>query len=59
MEQIDNERQQKMIPFCFLFAQDVELSRDGEQTGGAETETQTSYDGIVRTDTEEDEDVDS
>ena len=47
------------IPFSLLFAQKTVPTREGDQTGGAETETQTSLDGIVKTDSEEDEDVDS
>ncbi len=47
------------VPFSLLFAQKIVPSREGDQTGGAETETQTSLDGIVKTDSEEDEDVDS
>ncbi len=46
-------------PFSLLFAQKTVPTREGDQTGGAETETQTSLDGIVKTDSEEDEDVDS
>ncbi len=47
------------VPFSLLFAQKTVPTREGDQTGGAETETQTSLDGIVKTDSEEDEDVDS
>ena len=47
------------VPFSLLFAQKTVPTRAGDQTGGAETETQTSLDGIVKTDSEEDEDVDS
>ncbi len=47
------------VPFSLLFAQKAVPTREGDQTGGAETETQTSLDGIVKTDSEEDEDVDS
>jgi hypothetical protein len=46
------------VPFSLLFAHQTVPTREGEQTGGAETETQTSLDGIVTTDSEEDEDVD-
>ena len=46
------------VPFSLLFAQYTLPTREGDQTGGAETETQTSLDGIVKTDSEEDEDVD-
>lgn len=46
------------VPFSLLFAQKTVPTREGDQTGGAETETQTSLDGIVKTDSEEDEDVD-
>lgn len=45
-------------PFSLLFAQKVVPVRDGDETAGAETETQTSRDGIVRTDMEEDADTD-
>lgn len=48
----------RYIPFSLLFAQRIDPTRAGDQTGGAETETQTSLDGIVKTDSEEDEDVD-
>ena len=48
----------RCIPFSLLFAQRTDPTRTGDQTGGAETETQTSLDGIVKTDSEEDEDVD-
>lgn len=47
------------VPFNLLFAQKTVPTREGDQTGGAETETQTSLDGIVKTDSEEDEDIDS
>ena len=47
------------VPFSLLFAQKTVPTREGDQTWGAETETQTSLDGIVKTDSEEDEDVDS
>ena len=47
------------VPFSLLFAQKTVPTREGDQTGGAETETQTSLNGIVKTDSEEDEDVDS
>ena len=47
------------VPFSLLFAQKTVPTREGDQTGGAETETQTSLDGIVKTDSEEDEDVDT
>jgi hypothetical protein len=46
------------VPFSLLFAQKTVPTREGDQTGGAATETQTSLDGIVKTDSEEDEDVD-
>ena len=46
------------IPFSLLFAQITVPVRTGEQTIGAKTETQTSLDGVVKTDSEEDEDVD-
>jgi hypothetical protein len=46
------------VPFSLLFAQKTIPTREGDQTAGAETETQTSLDGIVKTDSEEDEDVD-
>ena len=47
------------VSFSLLFAQKTVPTREGDQAGGAETETQTSLDGIVKTDSEEDEDVDS
>lgn len=47
-----------LIPFSLLFAQITTPSCEGEQTVGAETETETSLDGTVRIDTVEDEDVD-
>ena len=40
------------VPFSLLFAQKTVPTREGDQTGGAETETQTSLDGIVKTDSE-------
>lgn len=46
------------IPFSLLFAQITVPVQAGDQTVGAKTETQTSLDGIVKTDSEEDEDVD-
>ena len=46
------------VPFSLLFAQSTVPVRAGEQTVGAKTETQTSLDGVVKTDSEEDEDVD-
>ena len=46
------------LPFSFLFAQMPVPVQAGDQTVGAKTETQTSLDGIVKTDSEEDEDVD-
>ena len=48
------------IPFSLLFAQEQNTVpfHSGDQTVGAETESQTSKDGIVRTDSEEDEDTD-
>ena len=46
------------IPFSLLFAQVTVPVRGGEQTIGAKTETQTSLDGVVKSDSEEDEDVD-
>jgi hypothetical protein len=48
----------RCIPFSLLFAQHTPPTHAGDQTGGAETETQTSLDGVVKTDSEEDEDVD-
>ena len=48
----------RCIPFSLLFAQYTPSTSAGDQTGGAETETQTSLDGIVKTDSEEDEAVD-
>lgn len=47
-----------LIPFSLLFAQATTPTREGEQTVGAETETETSLDGTVKIDTVEDEDVD-
>ncbi len=44
--------------FSLFFAQTRPPISDGDQTVGAETETQTSQDGIVKTDTVEDEDID-
>ena len=46
------------IPFSLLFAQISVSVHTGDQTVGAKTETQTSLDGVVKTDSEEDEDVD-
>nr|HET6903197.1 hypothetical protein [Ktedonobacteraceae bacterium] len=46
------------VPFSLLFARITVPVHAGEQTVGAKTETQTSLDGVVRTDSEEDEDVD-
>lgn len=48
----------RCMPFSLLFAQHTDPTHARDQTGGAETETQTSLDGIVKTDSEEDEDVD-
>ena len=45
-------------PFSLQFAQNVTPTRAGDETVGAETETQTSRDGIVKTDSEEDADTD-
>ncbi len=45
-------------PFSLLFARTVTPTIDGDETVGAETETQTSRDGIVKTDSEEDADTD-
>lgn len=47
-----------LIPFSLRFAQTATPTRDGDETVGAETETQTSRDGIVKTDSEEDADTD-
>ncbi len=47
-----------ILPFSLLFVQKVEPTRNGDQTVGAETETQTGGDGPVKTDSVEDEDVD-
>jgi len=47
-----------LIPFSLRFAQIVAPTHAGDETAGAETETQTSRDGIVRTDSEEDADID-
>ncbi|GLV54388.1 hypothetical protein KDH_12350 [Dictyobacter sp. S3.2.2.5] len=44
------------MPFSFLYTTRQPLTQRGDETAGAETETQTSRDGIVRTDTEEDGD---
>jgi hypothetical protein len=44
------------LPFSLTFAKEVVPSM-GDETGGAPTESQTSNDGIVRTDSEEDADV--
>ncbi len=46
-------------PFSLLFAQKTIPTRDGDQTSGAETEAETSQDGVVRKDQEQDEDVDA
>ena len=46
-------------PFSLLFAQIAVPVQAGDQTIGANTETQTSLDGVVKTDSEEDEDVDA
>jgi hypothetical protein len=46
------------VPFSLLFAQVIVPVCAGDQTVGAKTETQTSLDGVVKTDSEEDEDVD-
>jgi hypothetical protein len=43
-------------PFSLRFAQQPVVQR-GDETGGAATDTQTSSDGIVKTDSEEDSDV--
>ena len=45
-------------PFSFLFAQKVLPIRDADQTGGAETEVESGRDGVVKKDSEEDEDTD-
>jgi hypothetical protein len=46
-----------LLPFSLLFAQTVVPLRDASETAGAETETQTSRDGVVKTDSEEDADI--
>jgi len=43
--------------FSFLFAQESIVVRGGSETAGAETELETSQDGIVRKDQVEDGDV--
>jgi hypothetical protein len=58
MKGFDMNSEQPLVPFSLRFAQTTTPTRDGDQTAGAETETQTSRDGIVRTDSEEDEDTD-
>ena len=56
---MENERaSSSCVPFSFLFAQVTVPVHTGDQTVGAKTETQTSLDGVVKTDSEEDEDVD-
>lgn len=47
------------VPFSLLFMLETVPTPHGDQTVGAETATQTSKDGIVKKDAEEDEDVDS
>jgi hypothetical protein len=49
-----------LVPFSLLFAVPAPIVPpiQGDQTIGAETETETSVDGTVRKDTVEDEDVD-
>ena len=44
------------LPFSITFAHKI-VPVLGDETGGATTETQTSNDGIVKTDSEEDSDV--
>jgi hypothetical protein len=44
------------MPFSLLYAIRQPPVQRGDETAGAETETQTSRDGIVKTDTEEDGD---
>jgi len=48
-----------LIPFSLLFAQTTTPTCEGEQTVGAATETETSLDNIVKTDSVEDEDIES
>ena len=56
---MENERAStSCVPFSLLFAQVPAPVHTGDQTVGAKTETQTSLDGVVKTDSEEDEDVD-
>lgn len=43
-------------PFSFLYAQEAQVNPNLAETVGAETESQTSKDGIVVKDSEEDSD---
>lgn len=44
------------LPFSLTFAREI-IPTLGDETGGASTETDTSNDGIVKKDSEEDSDV--
>ena len=47
-----------LMPLSLHFAQAVTRTQTGDETAGAETESQTSRDGVVKTDSEEDADTD-
>ncbi|GER89703.1 hypothetical protein KDW_38650 [Dictyobacter vulcani] len=45
-----------ILPFSFQYAQEAHIHPTLGETVGAETESQTSSDGIVKTDSEQDSD---
>ena len=58
MKGLHMNSEEPLLPFSVCFAQTATPTCDGDETVGAETESETSRDGIVKKDSEEDEDTD-